>query len=105
MELQMPHQIHCRMIQKKLQMNMIKNTYIYMTMEPQKLINFSDNKPNQPFKSKTKNQVEVNDESQGKHNEDNEIRFKTSMVRSSLCDYNDAYILVKGSIIVGNTAA
>ena len=34
---------------------MIKNTYIYMTMEPQKLINFSDNKPNQPFKSKTKN--------------------------------------------------
>ena len=49
--------------------------------------------------------MEVNDESQGKHNEDNEIRFKTSMVRSSLCDYNDAYILVKGSIIVGNTAA
>ena len=32
------------------------------------------------------------------------MRFKTAMLRSSLCDYNDAYILVKENIIVNNTA-
>ena len=29
-----------------------------------------------------------------------EIRIKTSMLRSDLCDYSDAYIVVKGNIIV-----
>ena len=31
-------------------------------------------------------------------------KFKTSMLRSSLCDYGDAYILVKGNITVNNKA-
>ena len=31
------------------------------------------------------------------------MRFKTAMLRSSLCDYNDAYILVKGNISANNT--
>ena len=31
--------------------------------------------------------------------------IKTSMLSSSLCDYNDVYIFVKGTIIVTNTAA
>ena len=35
----------------------------------------------------------------------NKIKFKTSMLRSSLCDYSDAYILVKRNIAVSNTAA
>ena len=52
---------------------------------------FLDNTPNQHSKSKTKNWVEINDESQGTYNKDNQISFKTSMLRSSLCDYNDAY--------------
>ena len=30
----------------------------------------------------------------------NQIRFKTPMLRSNLCDYSDAYILVKGTITV-----
>ena len=34
------------------------------------------------------------------YNENKSIRFKTSMLRSSLCDYSDAYILVKGTITV-----
>ena len=34
-----------------------------------------------------------------------QIRFKTSMLRSSLCDYSYAYIFVKGNITVNNTAA
>ena len=42
--------------------------------------------------------VEINNESRGKHT-DNQIRFKTSMLRSSLYDYSDAYILVKKTIM------
>ena len=39
-------------------------------------------------------------------NDNSNIRFKTSMTRSNLfCDYSDAYILVKGTITVPNTAA
>ena len=34
------------------------------------------------------------------YNENKSIRFKTPMLRSNLCDYSDAYILVKGTIIV-----
>ena len=34
------------------------------------------------------------------YNKDNQIRFKTSMLRSILCDYSDAYILVKGIVTV-----
>ena len=34
-----------------------------------------------------------------------QINFKTTMLKSSLCDYSDAYILVKGTISVYNTAA
>ena len=33
-----------------------------------------------------------------------QIKFKTSMLRSSICDYSDACILVKGNITVNNTA-
>ena len=40
-----------------------------------------DNTPNQSSKSKTKNWVEINNESQGMYNEINQIRFKTSKVK------------------------
>ena len=33
-----------------------------------------------------------------------QIKFKTAMLRSSLCDYSDAYILVKWNITVSNNA-
>ena len=39
------------------------------------------------------------------HDKDNQIRLKTSPLRSSLCDYNDVYILLKGTITVANPAA
>ena len=64
-------------------------------MEYQKLINLLDNKSNQPSKFKTKNWVKINDESRGTHEE---VKFKTSVLWSSLCDYSNAYILVKGYI-------
>ena len=47
----------------------------------------------------TRKYVEVNSLS-NTYNENKSIRFKTPMLRSSLCDYSDAYILVKGTITV-----
>ena len=52
-----------------------------------------------------KNCVEINDESKGTYDEVNQIRFKTSMLRSSLCNYSNAYILVKTTITVAEVAA
>ena len=64
-----------------------------------------DDTSNQPSKFKIKNWVEINDESRGTHNVNSRMKFKTTMLKSSLCDYRDAYILVKGTITVNNTAA
>ena len=74
-------------------------------MEYQKIINLLDNTPNQSCKFKTKTWVKINDESRGACNEGNQIRLKTSMLRSGLCDYSNSYILVKGNITVENKAA
>ena len=43
----------------------------------------------------------INDQSEGNYNVNKEVRIKTSMLRSDLCDFNDAYIVVKGTITVG----
>ena len=72
-------------------------------MEYQKIINLLDNASNQPSKFRTKSWVEINDESRGGYNVNSQIKFKTTMLKSSLCDYSDTYILVKGTIIVNNT--
>ena len=64
----------------------------------QKIIIFLDNKSNQPSKFGTKIQIEINYDSLGVCKTGNQIRFKTSMLKSSLCDYSDAYILVIGTI-------
>ena len=64
-----------------------------------------DDASNQPFKFRTINWVEINDESRGTYNVNSQIKFKTTMLKSSLCDYSDAYIIVKGTITVNNTAA
>ena len=61
--------------------------------------------PNQPSKFRTRNWTEINDEARCTYSPNKQIKFKTSMLRSSLCDYGDAYILVKGNITVNNTAA
>ena len=73
-------------------------------MEYQKIINLLDNKTNQPPKFRTKNWVEINDESRGTYNANSQIKFKTTMIGSSLCDYSDACILVKENITIINTA-
>ena len=58
-----------------------------------------DNASNQPSKFRTRNWVEINDESRGTYT-NNDIKFKTTMLRSNLCGNADAFILVKGRITV-----
>ena len=60
---------------------------------------------NQPSKFRTKNWVEVNNKSRGTYNVNSQIKFKTLMSRSSLCNYSDAYILVSAFIRISNIAA
>ena len=74
-------------------------------MECQKIANLLNNKSNQPSKFRTRNWVEINDEARVTYSPNKQIKFKTSMLRSSLCDYSNAYILFKGNITVDNTAA
>ena len=68
-------------------------------MEYQKIANLLDSASNQPSKFRTRNWVEINDESRGTYTS-NEIKFKTTMLRSNLCDYADAHILVKETITI-----
>ena len=69
-------------------------------MEFQKIVNFigttSDNKDLATLV--TKKWIEVYDQSERNDNVNKEIRIKTSMLRSDLCDFSDAYIAVKGNI-------
>ena len=69
-------------------------------MEFQKITNFlditSDNKDLPKFV--TKKWIEVYDQSEGNYNVNKEIRIKTSMLRSDLCDFSDGYIVVEGNI-------
>ena len=69
-------------------------------MEFQKIVNFldttSDDKDLPSFV--TKKWIEVYDQWEKIYNVNKEIRIKTSMLRSDLCDFSDAYIVVKGDI-------
>ena len=70
-------------------------------MEYQKILNLLND---QPSKFRTRKWVEINDGARGTYSLNKQIKFRTSMLRSSLCDYSDAYILAKGNITVNNTA-
>ena len=50
----------------------------------------------------TKKWIEVYDQSEKNYNVNKEIRIKTPMLRSDLCDFSDVYIVVKGTITVTN---
>ena len=64
-----------------------------------------DDASNQPSKFRTKNLVEINDQSRGTYNVNSQIKFKTTMLKSILCDYSDVYILVKETTTGNNFAA
>ena len=71
-------------------------------MEYQKIILF-DNSPNQPWVEI--NWVDINYDSRVTHNTNSQIQFKTSVLKSGLCDYNDVHIFFKGIISVAAVAA
>ena len=73
-------------------------------MEYQKVANLLNNESNKPSKFRTKKWVEINDDIIGAYSPNRLIRFKAAMLRYSLCDYSDAYILIKGNKTVNNTA-
>ena len=58
------------------------------------------NTQNKPSKFRTRNWVEINDASRETYKASNQIKFKTSTIRSSLCNYSDAYILASGTITI-----
>ena len=74
-------------------------------MEYQKIANLLDSALNKPSKFRARNWAKINDDIRVAYSPNKQIRFKTAMLRSSLCDCSDAYILVKGNISVNNTAA
>ena len=69
-------------------------------MEFQKIANFLDTvlDDKELPKSVTKKWIEVYDQSEENFSNSKEIRIKTSMLRSDLCDFSDAYIVVKRDI-------
>ena len=74
-------------------------------MENQKIITLLNDESNKPCKFRTRNLVEINDDIRSAYSPNKQIKFKTAMLRSSLCDYIDGYILAKGNISFINTEA
>ena len=68
-------------------------------MEYQKIANLLESTSDNLSKFTTRNWVEINDETKGNY-ANSDIRFKTTMLRSNLCDYADSYILVKRTITI-----
>ena len=73
-------------------------------MEYQKIANLLDNAPNQPSRFRTRNWVKINDDLRGTY-ANADIKFKTTMLKSDLCDYADAYIFFKGTITITGAGA
>ena len=69
-------------------------------METQKIVNLLNDIDNENSKFATKKWYVIDSESKGVYSHEDEIKFLTSSLESSLCDYSDAYILVTGNINV-----
>ena len=67
-------------------------------MEHQKILNLLTEANNSKFVTIKWNTI--NDNSKANDNAANEIIYNTEVLKSNLCDYNDAYILVKGDVTV-----
>ena len=59
-------------------------------MEHRKIANLLNDESNKASKFRTRNWVEINDHVRGAYSPNIQIRFKTAMLRSSLCDCSDA---------------
>ena len=67
-------------------------------MEYQKIINLLENRSNQPSKFRIKNWVEINDDAPRVYNNNSQIKFKNSMLKSTLCYYSYACLIIEGTI-------
>ena len=57
------------------------------------MINLLDYKPNLPSKFRTEKWVKINDDVRERYNANSKIKFKTSLLKSSLSDHSNAYML------------
>ena len=73
-------------------------------MEYQKVANLLESTSDNLSKFRTKNWIEINDESRGNY-ANGDIKFKTTMLRSNLYGYADSYIFVKGTIAITGEGA
>ena len=71
-----------------------------MKTQTQKILNSLDNSGNKFSKFATKKWYVFDSETKGNYSHENPIKFLTSSLESSLCDYSDAYVLVTGNIAV-----
>ena len=69
-------------------------------METQKIVNLLNGSDNENSKFATKKWYVIDSESKGNYSHENPIKFLTSSLESSLCDYSDAYVLITGNINV-----
>ena len=71
-------------------------------METQKIVNLLDATDNESSELATRKWYVINDQNNAEYDEGNEndssINFETKIIKSSLCDFSDAYILVTGDI-------
>ena len=74
-------------------------------MESQKIVNLLNGSDNEYAKFSTKKLHVIKSESKGNYSHNDPINFLTKSIESSLYDYSDAYILVKGNITVTGSNA
>ena len=78
-------------------------------METQKIVNLLNDSDNVSSKFATRKWYIINDQNNGQCDRGNEndstIKFETEVIKPSLCDHSDAYILVTGDIKVAGVAA
>ena len=68
-------------------------------MEYQKITNLLESTSDNLSQFRTRNWVETNDDSRGTYT-NADIKFKTTMLKSDLCQYADVYTFVKGTITI-----
>ena len=69
-------------------------------METQKIINLLNDSSNEESKFATKNDVTDSQTAKDRYNQNNSVKFEIESIKSCLCDYSDAFILVTGDITV-----
>ena len=69
-------------------------------MKHQKVIHFLDNEITEQSNFRTKIRVEINDDARETHNTNSHIKYQRTILKSSFCDYDDAYILDMGVIVI-----